>query len=251
MSKGAPPVAYREITFKGGMKMKRLKMRTLVQASLLAGTMVLGGTAQAANYTVPSMSMAAFGALTATDTWTIGDLQLTGFSWGAGSTLASSGGSSLDTVSFGTAGGDLYVFRYNANVADATGSGSLTYTANALNGMLLSTGQTAWSGTSGTPTAGTLSLSNGSTVTATSDPGGSPSGFLPLSGTSVVLTTTWATNDSLVSSLQNNIQLEPAPAPLPILGAVAAFGWSRKLRRRIRESGQTAGDSNANLALAA
>ncbi len=28
----------------------------------------------------------------------------------------------------------------------------------------------------------------------------------------------------------------PVPAPLPILGAVAAFGWSRKLRRRIRES---------------
>ena len=28
----------------------------------------------------------------------------------------------------------------------------------------------------------------------------------------------------------------PVPAPLPILGAVAAIGWSRKLRRRIRES---------------
>lgn len=250
MSKGAPPVAYREITFKGGMKMKRLKLRTLVQASLLAGTMVLGGTAQAANYTVPSMSMAAFGALTATDTWTIGDLQLTGFSWGAGSTLASSGGSSLDTVSFGTAGGDLYVFRYNANVADATGSGSLTYTVNALNGMLLSTGQTAWSGTTGNP-VGTLSLSNGTSVTADSDPGGSPSLFLPLSGTSTTLTTSWDSGGGLISSLQNNIQLEPVPAPLPILGAIAAFGWSRKLRRRIRESGQSAGDSNANLALAA
>lgn len=28
----------------------------------------------------------------------------------------------------------------------------------------------------------------------------------------------------------------PVPAPLPILGAVAAIGWSRKLRRRIRDS---------------
>lgn len=28
----------------------------------------------------------------------------------------------------------------------------------------------------------------------------------------------------------------PVPAPLPILGAVAAIGWSRKLRRRIRDA---------------
>lgn len=28
----------------------------------------------------------------------------------------------------------------------------------------------------------------------------------------------------------------PVPAPLPVLGAVAALGWSRKLRRRIREA---------------
>jgi hypothetical protein len=25
------------------------------------------------------------------------------------------------------------------------------------------------------------------------------------------------------------------PGPLPVLGAVAAFGWSRKLRQRIKE----------------
>lgn len=28
----------------------------------------------------------------------------------------------------------------------------------------------------------------------------------------------------------------PVPAPLPILGAVAALGWSRKLRRRIKDA---------------
>jgi len=31
----------------------------------------------------------------------------------------------------------------------------------------------------------------------------------------------------------------PVPAPLPVLGAVAALGWSRKLRRRIREARKT------------
>ncbi len=29
--------------------------------------------------------------------------------------------------------------------------------------------------------------------------------------------------------------VQEVPAPLPILGAVAAIGWGRKLRRRIRQ----------------
>lgn len=32
------------------------------------------------------------------------------------------------------------------------------------------------------------------------------------------------------------ISSTPVPAPLPILGALAALGWSRKLRKRIKES---------------
>lgn len=46
----------------------------------------------------------------------------------------------------------------------------------------------------------------------------------------------------LTPNLSNNIGIlqitnfdaEPVPAPLPLLGAGAAFGWSRRLRRRIR-----------------
>ena len=30
------------------------------------------------------------------------------------------------------------------------------------------------------------------------------------------------------------LDIEPVPAPLPVLGAASAFGWSRRLRRRIR-----------------
>jgi hypothetical protein len=33
----------------------------------------------------------------------------------------------------------------------------------------------------------------------------------------------------------------PAPGPLPLFGAAAAFGFSRKLRKRIQESSQPLG----------
>ena len=35
----------------------------------------------------------------------------------------------------------------------------------------------------------------------------------------------------------------PVPAPLPILGAFAAFGWSRKLRKRIKEANLSSSNS--------
>jgi hypothetical protein len=38
-----------------------------------------------------------------------------------------------------------------------------------------------------------------------------------------------------------NASVVPVPGPLPIFGAAAAFGWSRKLRRRIKISGQALG----------
>ncbi len=31
----------------------------------------------------------------------------------------------------------------------------------------------------------------------------------------------------------------PVPGPLPLFGAAAAFGWSRKLRRRVNAAGTT------------
>lgn len=42
------------------------------------------------------------------------------------------------------------------------------------------------------------------------------------------------TTDGLTISVDSTPT--PVPAPLPILGAVAALGWSRKLRRRIKDA---------------
>jgi hypothetical protein len=34
----------------------------------------------------------------------------------------------------------------------------------------------------------------------------------------------------------DNVTVQTVPGPLPLLGAAAAFGWSRKIRRRIKDS---------------
>ena len=128
--------------------------------------------------------------------------------------------------------GDIYNFVFDPDSTATLGSGSLSYTVKALNGKILGSAETGWVGVNGIPT-GTLSLSDGTnTVTAYSN--ASPSvPPLALSGYTVDLTTTWdASGTSTFTTLQNNIAL--VPAPLPILGALAAFGWSRKLRRRVR-----------------
>jgi hypothetical protein len=46
--------------------------------------------------------------------------------------------------------------------------------------------------------------------------------------------TFWIQQISGDSSYQFTVQSTPTPAPLPVIGAAAAFGWSRRLRRRLR-----------------
>ena len=50
--------------------------------------------------------------------------------------------------------------------------------------------------------------------------------------------TTFAGADGSISSstLSPVLASSPAPSPLPLFGAAAAFGWSRQLRRRIKTS---------------
>ena len=45
---------------------------------------------------------------------------------------------------------------------------------------------------------------------------------------------TWTWGDNPTSDQTFQLDIEPVPAPLPALGAATAFGWSRRLRRRIR-----------------
>ena len=209
--------------------MKQARLSRLAQALAVAGAMALAGTAHALDYTGSSMNFGPFQGLGLTDTWTVGDLQLTGFAFDPTSTFSGLG--AFPEVQLAQVG-DIYNFVFDPDSTATLGSGSLTYTVKALNGKILGSAETGWVGVNGIPT-GTLSLSDGTnTVTAYSN--ASPSvPPLALSGYTVDLTTTWdASGTSTFTTLQNNIAL--VPAPLPILGALAAFGWSRKLRRRVR-----------------
>lgn len=60
------------------------------------------------------------------------------------------------------------------------------------------------------------------------------SGFLVKAGTPVSVATAFPTGSA--DYWVNSINVQQVPGPLPILGAAAGFGWSRRLRRRISRS---------------
>lgn len=166
------------------------------------------------------------------------------FQWRAGPTLQLP---SLDMVTLAKTG-NTYAFTYTATGNGGTqetaqGSGRLYYTAQALNGKVLDTAYTGFVDLNGRP-VGSVSLTDdhtGAFVTAFSSAGGSPSVDLALGVTSADLYTTWTiAGTTSVAILNNVLNVRHAPAPLPILGAFAALGWSRKLRRRIRGTDEPA-----------
>jgi hypothetical protein len=71
----------------------------------------------------------------------------------------------------------------------------------------------------------------GSTIATLNSVDGMPAGPVDISGTSIKVTDTWTLNPATgtISSISNSYT--QVPAPLPILGAGAAFGSIRKLRK--------------------
>jgi len=79
---------------------------------------------------------------------------------------------------------------------------------------------------------------NGATTAALSSPSGDPDGPVAISGTTVQVIDTFSTaGQGTLDSISNNFSQtrETTPGPLPLLGAGAAFGFSRQLRKRIRK----------------
>lgn len=69
---------------------------------------------------------------------------------------------------------------------------------------------------------------------------GSNFGFLPVSVTG----STFPGNDAnITNSLLSPVPSASVPGPLPLFGAGAAFGWSRRLRRRVKCSAPKAATS--------
>jgi hypothetical protein len=63
---------------------------------------------------------------------------------------------------------------------------------------------------------------------------GGPDGFLGVIGTVPFTRVTFGNPTTTVDGFAiDNAYFAPVPGPLPVLGASAAFGWSRRLRRRL------------------
>jgi len=60
-----------------------------------------------------------------------------------------------------------------------------------------------------------------------------PDGPDPISGTFISVTDSWVADPATgtIMAISNTFQQQEVPAPLPILGAGAAFGSIRKLRK--------------------
>jgi hypothetical protein len=138
-------------------------------------------------------------------------------------------------VTLGTATFDIYSDNSGApgsaiataltkNISDLTGSFA-NYSASGLSislaqntsywlvGKASSSSKFVWDDTLSTSGFGSISP-----VRNRSDDGGS----------------TWGTGFSTFAILK--IEADPVPGPLPVLGASAAFGWSRRLRRRLKSA---------------
>ena len=91
----------------------------------------------------------------------------------------------------------------------------------------------------GSPVMGALSASNtlensqNGDTSVTNEPG-SAGNVVSITGTSVTFTGEISVTDGRIDTMTDSVT--QTPGPLPILGAGAAFGFSRKLRNRIKVS---------------
>lgn len=123
-------------------------------------------------------------------------------------------------------------------------TGTFGYTVDLLSGRTFANAQAFITGsTLGGASYSTVFSSSGLSVSATAQNGASPGidrPFTPLL-TSQAFTQTFVFNRSgsgNLSTVGASFDTSPhtVPGPLPILGAVAAFGFSRKLRKRIKQA---------------
>jgi len=77
-------------------------------------------------------------------------------------------------------------------------------------------------------------INNGANILLTSTDG-SIDGPVPIGGTLITVNDTWNVGQGdLLKSFNNHYTQSDVPGPLPLLGAGAAFGFSRRIRSRIK-----------------
>ena len=153
--------------------------------------------------------------------------------------VTGTGYDSTDQISISFINPNLYAISFNfassGQPAGNNSTGSISFTATAASGFAFLNAQS--NSDILNPAASvttTLSGLPGSLITSGSLVG--PNSFNQgVASTNIV--STWAVNATgVLSNFSLGLRTQPAPSPLPILGAASAFGFSRKLRRRIKSS---------------
>jgi hypothetical protein len=167
------------------------------------------------------------------DTCTIGDKQLTNFTFPVGFT---SGNFTFTEPAIGN-----HELSFTAVGQQFTpGTYAFGYTITATQADRIIAQKIDLSSSVQTTNNGTIALDTLASGGAVTGPSSAPSQspfFAPvqsLNATTTVVVTSGTFTGWKNSYLQQSSQGTPTPGPLPLLGAASAFGFSRKLRRRIK-----------------
>lgn len=214
----------------------RVLKKSLQKIAMGAAIAALSISAQATTYVFDTGTPGTEGSISL-DNYTI--------DFGGGATLNAYQGIatafSLDDANISTVEAYLGMQSSPADVTYQLRQGSGDWNGTLAASGTVSVGTTDWYGLSGlnqAVTAGTY------TLFLLPQFGAEGSAFLPATSGPDALSAGWSFRsvggDLNSYNGQYGIRIggeaTPVPAPLPILGAIAAIGWSRKLRRRIRES---------------
>lgn len=234
-------------------------MRTLHKVALLlgisAGTTLLQSPVQAGTVApvaaCPVFSSALSGFLATGFSCTVGDKNFSDFTYSFTGAMGNPTPNDIAVTISTTAGGQLYTALFAPTTPGSWmgGSGSIGYkiTVNTLSTDVISqvsgavnssipSADYTWSTTASGSVAPPATCAGDESVNSCTGVGSNP---IPLALPGVLSTDVVnnfaATNDG-IQSIQNTVVQTAVPGPLPLLGAGAAFGFSRKLRSRIKAS---------------
>ena len=138
-------------------------------------------------------------------------------------------------------------FSFSASPATSWGTGTarvLNYTLTAPSGRLLSDYTSSLSGSAFGSNSGNFNLVGSAGNAQSTYVNGTGTSASKVYGTPLSSDTFTATLNTTIGSMTGfntsygaDAVVPPVPGPLPILGATAAFGLSRKLRQRIKAAG--------------
>ena len=185
---------------------------------------------------------------------TVGDKNFSNFTYNISNPAMGPTAAGINTSVTTTASGNFYTVLFQANspgswmgstASPTTGTLGFTVTVNSLSTDLITSitgavnssipGSTyTWNTTSSGSVAPPATCQGTESINSCTGIGSNPPPLSLPGVTSTVVSTSFTTGTDGVQSVQNTIIQSPVPGPLPILGAGAAFGFSRKLRTRIK-----------------